>query len=85
MHLLVQATAEQTGLTPQQVMEQLAGGKTIVDIAGAKAPAVKAAALTYVQQQLAQQLAQISGALDALMSNSAGKPGQPLATPPPSS
>ena len=66
---LIKVTAQQTGMTEQQVMDALKSGKSIDQIAGDKAAAIKAAVLQQMQQQQAS-------ALDNLMGRS-GLPGGP--------
>jgi hypothetical protein len=63
-------TAQQTGQTVQQVMSELRSGKSIDDIAGSKAAAIKAAVLQQLQ-------AKESSALDKLMGRNGlgGGPG----------
>jgi hypothetical protein len=64
---LVKVTADQTGMTVQQVMDALRSGKSIDQIAGDKAAAIKAAVLQEIQQRDAS-------ALDTLMGRG-GLPG----------
>jgi len=59
---LIRVTAQQTGLSVDQVYAQLKAGKTIDQIAGGKAAAIKA-------QVLQDQEAQLSQMLDRLMSH----------------
>lgn len=71
LRVLVKVTAQQTGLTPQQVMQDLRNGQSIDQIAGSKAAAVKAAVLAQLQKDLSAQL-------DQMMSHTGlgAKPGQ---------
>jgi hypothetical protein len=57
---LIKVTADKTGLTVQQVMDQLRAGKSIDQIAGSKAAEIKATVLQMQQQK-------DSSALDNLM------------------
>jgi hypothetical protein len=57
---LIKVTADKTGLTVQQVMDQLKAGKSIDQIAGSKAADIKATVLQMQQQKE-------SSALDNLM------------------
>lgn len=58
---LVQVTAQQTGMTVQQVTDALKSGKSIDQIAGDKAPAIKAAVLQQIQQRDASALDNLMG------------------------
>jgi hypothetical protein len=60
---LIKVTADKTGLTVQQVMDQLRAGKSIDQIAGSKAAEIKATVLQMQQQK-------DSSALDNLMGRS---------------
>ena len=60
---LIKVTADKTGLTVQQVMDQLKAGKSIDQIAGSKAADIKATVLQMQQQKE-------SSALDNLMGRS---------------
>jgi len=62
LRLVVKVTAEKTGLTQQQVLQDLRNGQSIDQIAGAKAAEVKAAVLQIEQQRLSTRL-------DTLMSH----------------
>jgi uncharacterized protein (DUF433 family) len=65
LRTLISVTAQQTGLTEQQVMQDLRNGESIDQIAGSKAAAIKAAVLQQLQQDLSKQL-------DEIMSHSGG-------------
>jgi hypothetical protein len=58
---VVKVTADKTGLTVQQVLDQLKAGKSIDDIAGSKAADVKATVLQMQQQKLGSELDTIMG------------------------
>jgi hypothetical protein len=58
---VVKVTAQKTGLTEQQVLDQLKAGKSIDDIAGGKAADIKATVLQMEQQKAASQLDTIMG------------------------
>lgn len=58
---LVKVTAQQTGMTVQQVMDALKSGKSIDQIAGDKAAAIKAAVLQEIQQRDASALDNLMG------------------------
>ena len=62
---LISVTAQQTGLTEQQVMQDLRNGQSIDQIAGSKAAAIKAAVLAQLQKDFSSQL-------DQIMSHSGG-------------
>lgn len=62
---LVKVTAQKTGLTQQQVLQDLRNGQSIDQIAGSKAADIKATVLQMEEQRL-------SGMLDKLMSHSGG-------------
>jgi len=59
LQTLISVTAQQTGLSKQQVMQDLRNGESIDQIAGSKAAAIKAAVLQQLQQDLSSQLDQI--------------------------
>jgi len=58
---LIQVTAQQTGMTVQQVTDALKSGKSIDQIAGDKAAAIKAAVLQQIQQRDASALDNLMG------------------------
>ncbi|HXA29139.1 MAG TPA: hypothetical protein VN193_10390 [Candidatus Angelobacter sp.] len=58
---LVKVTADKTGLTVQQVLDQLKAGKSIDQIAGSKAADVKATVLQMEQQKLSSELDKLMG------------------------
>jgi ribosomal protein S4 len=66
LRALITVTAQKTGLSEQQVMQDLRNGESIDQIAGSKAADIKATVL----QQLEQDL---SSRLDKIMSHSGGK------------
>lgn len=75
LQTLISVTAQQTGLSKQQVMQDLRNGESIDQIAGSKAAAIKAAVLQQMQQDLSSQLDQImshSGGLDMGMGRMGG-------------
>ncbi|HEV7679130.1 MAG TPA: hypothetical protein VGQ42_11230 [Candidatus Dormibacteraeota bacterium] len=59
--LLIQVTASKTGLTQQQVMDDLKAGQSIDQIAGSKAADIKATVLAQEQQKLSTSLDTIMG------------------------
>ena len=66
LQTLIKVTAEKTGLTQQQVMQDLRNGESIDQIAGSKAAEIKAAVLQQMEQDLSSRLDQVmshSGAL----------------------
>jgi uncharacterized protein (DUF433 family) len=69
LRTLITVTAQQTGLTQQQVMQDLRNGESIDQIAGSKAAAIKAAVLQQLEQDLSSQL-------DQVMSQSGGLGGR---------
>jgi hypothetical protein len=79
LQTLVKVTAQQTGLSEQQVRQDLQKGQSIDQIAGSKAAAIKAAVLQQVEQNL-------SSRLDRIMSHTGGghRGGADTATPAPS-
>lgn len=87
--ILIKVTAQQTGMTTQQVMDALKSGKSIDQIAGDKAAAIKAAVLQQLQQRESSALDNLMGR-SGLGSNAGpghghGRPGNgPKATPSPS-
>jgi hypothetical protein len=66
---LIKVTAQKTGLSEQQVMQDLRNGESIDQIAGSKAADIKATVLQMEQQRM-------SGLLDKLMSHSGGMSGR---------
>jgi len=58
---LIKVTADKTGLTVQQVMDQLKAGKSIDQIAGSKAADIKATVLQMEQQREASALDNLMG------------------------
>lgn len=97
--LLVQATSKETGLSPATVRTDLRSGKTLDEIAGAKAPAVLNDVLANVQARLqkavtagrltttaeAKQLARVKSRLQLLMSRNLTKHPRPITSPSPAS
>jgi hypothetical protein len=67
--LLIKVTAQKTGLSEQQVRQDLRNGESIDQIAGSKAADIKATVLQMEQQRL-------SGLLDRLMSHTGGLKGE---------
>lgn len=65
LETLISVTAQQTGLTEQQVMQDLRNGQSIDQIAGSKAAAIKAAVLQQLQKDLSSEL-------DEIMAHSGG-------------
>jgi hypothetical protein len=65
LRTLIAVTAQKTGLTEQQVMQDLRSGESIDQIAGSKAADIKATVLQQLQQEL-------SSRLDQVMSHSGG-------------
>jgi len=63
--MLVKVTAQKTGLSEQQVLQDLRNGQSIDQIAGSKAADIKATVLQMEEQRL-------PGLLDKLMSHSGG-------------
>ena len=68
LQTLIAVTAEKTGLSRQQVMQDLRNGESIDQIAGSKAAEIKAAVLQQMEQDL-------SSRLDQIMSRSGGMKG----------
>jgi len=75
LQTLISVTAQQTGLSKQQIMQDLQNGQSIDQIAGSKAAAIKAAVLQQMEQNLSSQLDQImshSGGMDMGMGRMGG-------------
>jgi hypothetical protein len=68
LHTLITVTAQKTGLSEDQVMQDLRNGQSIDQIAGSKAADIKATVLQQMQQDL-------SSKLDKIMSHSGGLGG----------
>ena len=69
LQTLIKVTAEKTGLTAQQVMQDLRNGESIDQIAGSKAADIKATVLQELEKDLSSQL-------DMIMSHSGGFAGR---------